>query len=267
MRVALPGWAADGEAAVREITSPPEEGGKEGKAELVVMPYALTPKLVVQLSEQRVALIVEGTPSDEKGVAQAGHPSTALLGAYWFERRGERWYRVAEQAEFAQEGYYGMAGDLRAVDLGEGRQGLAVENGSCWQGACGRWLSLYRIGEQKVERVFDGMLSSGTEGAREHCSDWLKLADDRTQRLTGDSYGSAFECYEIDGNWQVHTASAPVELRIEFSGAKVDEENEEGGSDEPARLVTKRRINQRQIFRFENGRFALQSGENPNPGF
>lgn len=263
MRVALPGWAADGEAAVREIASPPEEGGKRGKAELVVMSYVLTPKLLVQLSAQRVALIVEGTPSDEKGVPQVGHASTALLGAYWFEKRGERWYRLAEQAEFAQVGFSGMAGDLRAVDLGEGRQGLAVENGSCWQGACGRWLSLYRIAEQKVELVFDDMLSSGTEGASEHCSDWLKLEDGRPLRLTGDSVGSALGCYEIEGHWQLHTGSAPVELRIEFSGATVDEENEDG---EAGGWATKRRISQRQTFRFENGHFALRSGENPNPG-
>lgn len=263
MRVALPGWAPDGEAAVREIASPPEEGEVQGKAGLVVMPYILSPKLVVPLSAQRVVLIVEGTPSDEKGVPQVGHASTALLGAYWFEKRGERWYLVVEQAEFAQEGFSGMAGDLRAVDLGEGRQGLAVENGSCWQGACGSWLSLYWIGEQKVEPVFDDMLSSDTEGASEHCSDWLKLEDGRPLRLTGDSLGSALGCYDIDGRWQLHTGTAPVELRIEFSGAMVDEENEDG---EAAGRLTKRRISQRQTFRFANGRFVLQSGENPNPG-
>ena len=138
---------------VLELADRRDDAEVEGGTE--VSTYALAPSLVLTQAEDKVVLIVAGTPSDDQGVPQAGHASTAALGAYWFEKRGERWFKVAEQPGFAEEGFFGDPGELRQVDLGGGKIALAIENGSCWQGSCGRWLTLYTLEQQQVVKVFD----------------------------------------------------------------------------------------------------------------
>lgn len=293
MEAAFPGWSPDGPASVRLIESPPDPGKAGAFEPASVGSYALSPGLVIALAAERVVLIVHGVPANDTGVPETGHASTALLGAHWFEKRGDRWVKVAEQPEFAQEGFSGMAGDLRGFDLGDGRQALAVENGSCWQGACGRWLSLYAIGEQRIDKVFSDLLTSDSRGASESCSEVIELGIGQQKRFPLESFSLAFGCYEITGKWEIQPATAgPGQLLIDFTGLEANEEvvpvesspgksvaNAEKGSNVKAaaevaaddeateeRLVTVRELRQRQVYRFENGRFVLFNGTNPNPG-
>lgn len=296
MKAAFPGWKPDGPLSVRLIESPREPGKAAAVVPASVGSYALSPGLVIALAAERVVLIVHGVPANDTGVPQAGHASTALLGAHWFEKRGERWVKVAEQPEFAQEGYFGVAGDLHGVDLGDGRQALAVENGSCWQGACGRWLSLYAIGEQHIDMVFSELLTSNTRDASESCGELIDSGIGQQKRVPLESFSLAFACYEITGKWEIQPATSgsgsPVLLLINFTGRKTSEEgvsvepspgksiantekvsNEKVASEETdddeapeERLVTVHELRQRQVYRFEKGRFVLFSGTNPNPG-
>lgn len=263
MQLAFPGWKAAGEA--------PETGS-----------YALRPGLVLKPGANRAVLIVVGVPADALGNSQAGHVSQAQLGAYWFEQRGARWFKVAEQPEFAQEGFSGNPGELRQIDLGGGKIALAVENGSCWQGSCGSWLALYVVGEQQLSKLFGDLLSSDSEGASSGCSDLLKLGAGHQQRVALDDYSSGSGCYQIVGRWSITPATAgPGPLRIEFGGLQSSAEQvpavkktgvppkaEGSDSEEETEeyLVTVSKLQQQQVYNYENGRYVLVKGTNPNPG-
>jgi hypothetical protein len=277
MQLAFPGWKPAGPEAVREIASPAETGKPPETGS-----YALSPGLVLKPETDRVVLVVVGVPADAQGNTQAGHASQAQLGAYWFEKRGARWFKVAEQPEFAQEGFSGNPGELRQVDLGGGKIALAVENGSCWQGSCGKWLALYGVGEEQLSKLFGDLLSSDSEGSTSSCSDLLKPGAGHQQRLALDDYSSNIGCYQIVGRWSIApAASGPGPLSIDFDGLQssgemvpaqkktaVPPKAEGGDSEEETEeyLVTVSKLQQQQVYNYANGRYVLLKGTNPNPG-
>jgi hypothetical protein len=277
MQLAFPGWKPAGPDAVREIASPAAPGKQPETGS-----YALSPGLVLKPGADRVVLVVVGEPADAQGNSQAGHASQAQLGAYWFEKRGERWFKVAEQPEFAQEGFSGNPGELRQVDLGGGKIALAVENGSCWQGSCGRWLALYVVGEQQLNKVFGDLLSSDSEGSTNGCSDLLKPGAGHQQRVALDAYSTNIGCYQIVGSWSIAPgASGPGPLSIEFGGLqssgevvpalkKTPSQPQADGSDSEDEmeeyLVTVSKLQQQQVYNYKKGRYVLVKGTNPNPG-
>jgi hypothetical protein len=55
---------------------------------------------------------------------------------------------------------------------------VSVENGSCWQGYCGRWLELHELAEDGPHPLLEStlMLSSTSVGATAGCGDWLATA-------------------------------------------------------------------------------------------
>jgi len=289
MQAVFPGWQMEGPAASRTIVSPPGRtpDGKPAPAEEDT--YKLSPALVIPLAANRAVLIVAGEPADPQGNSRAGHSSPALLAAYWFEQRAGGWTKVAEQPDFAQEGFFGNPGKLRRLDLGGGAVGLAVENGSCWQGNCGQFLGLYRVGDTRIDKVFGDLLSSDSEGATESCSDLLKLQAGQSRHLSQEEYSTAYGCYRIEGRWRIQAAPqdapqdpGPAHLVIEYTGkesaaqtvprpprnpegqASEGEESRDGADE--AYLVTIRPVRQKQTYRFANGRYELTQGRNPNPG-
>lgn len=277
MQLTFPGWKPAGPESVREIASPAEKGKPPE-----VGAYALTPGLLLKPAADRAVLVVVGVPADAQGNSQAGHASQAQLGAYWFEKRDARWFKVAEQPEFAQEGFSGNPGELRQVELGGGKIALAVENGSCWQGSCGSWLTLYAVGEQQLSKVFGDLLSSDSEGASSGCSDLLNLGAGHQQRVALDDYSSGSGCYQIVGRWSIAPATAgPGQLSIEYGGLQSSAEQvpalkktavpakAEGSEGEKATeeyLVTLSKLQQQQVYNYANGRYVLLKGTNPNPG-
>jgi len=278
MQLAFPGWAPDGPQSVREITSPPGKTATGAAIPAESMTYALAPQQVVELAADRVLLVVVGVPANAQGGPMAGHSSTALLGACWFERRQGRWFKVAAQPEFAQEGFFGDPGDIRKVDLGGGRLALAVENGSCWQGSCGRWLALYGIGTNRVDKLFGDLIGSDSQDSTPSCGDLLKLAVGARQRVGLEQYSTNYGCHALLGQWQIVPAGAgPGQLVIAFSGKQTSEDKvpvlpptqvTAGASDDEATeeyLVTVHAVRQKQVYRYREGSYVLVSGKNPCP--
>jgi hypothetical protein len=275
MRVAVPGWEANGKQSVRQIASS-DASGNEGSF------YSLAPGLVITQTEDKIALIVVGTPSNEQGGQVAGHGSQALLGVYWFAKQGAHWLKVAEQANFAEEGFFGNPGELRQFDLGNGNVALAVDNGSCWQGSCMNWLALYALGENKITKVFADGISSDSENATNSCSDLLKLAVGQSMRVSMEDYSTYSVCRRITGSSKIiASAKGPGQLVINYSGkttitktvplsdeAKATYANNGMEDDAPEQeyLVTVTAIQQKQIYNFRDGRYVLTKGKNPNPG-
>jgi len=276
MQVAFPGWRADGSDAVHKIVVPPSAGQTASSAD----PYVVKPALVLKPDLDHAILIVKGEPTDEQGNSVAGHSAPALLGAYWFEKREHRWYKGGEQPAFSQEGFFGDPGELKQVRLSDGQFMLAVENGSCWQGACGRWLSLYLVDGKKIDNVYSGLLSSDTEGATASCEELLKLTTGERLRVARDDYSNAFGCYRIEGRWQIGpSTSGPGELVIDFGGKRTSERDvpvapdkaqalAQADTDKDGRdyLVLVHEIHARQVLDFIDGKYAPASGNNPNPG-
>lgn len=281
MRVAVPGWRADGAHSVLQIATPVHDTGAQGGRELEILPYALAPSVVMKLGEGQVVLITVGTPADDQGNQQIGHASSAMLGAYWFEKRDERWFKVAEQPGFALEGFSGLPGELRQQDLGGGKIALAVNNGSCWQGACGEWLALYAVDDRRMTKIFADLISSDNESASGSCSELIALGAGAQRRVSQDEYSSVLGCYQIDGRATIQqTGNGVGQLVIEFSGKMASEEivpvvpkpaqsfaQDESESDEPEEefLVTMEAVQRRQVYAFRSGRYVLLKGQNPNP--
>lgn len=277
LRVAVPGWQPEGAQSVRVIPRPPP-------APLPAAPteerYSLAPALVIKQSDSRLTLFAVGTPSNAQGVPQAGHSSQAIISAYWFEKRGGKWLLAATSNRFAEEGFFGNAGELRPLNLGNGEIALAVANGSCWQGSCGKWLTIYRIGARQVSPVFGTLLSSDSENATAGCGDLLKLEAGRQTRVSADDYSTYAGCYRITG--EVHISPSPGEpgqLLIEYRGKSTsgrlvavarDEPSakEDGDDDAPSEeyLVTVAAVGQKETYRFSDGKYVRISGKNPNPG-
>lgn len=274
MRVAIPGWKTTGKHSVRQIATS-DDFDKERSF------FSLAPALVIKQSDNKITLIVVGSPSNAEGASQAGHSSRAVLGAYWFEKQGFHWLKVAEQANFAEEGYFGNPGDLRQTDLGNGNTALAVENGSCWQGSCAKWLALYALGEKKISQIFAGGIGTDSENASRSCSDLLKLAAGQSMRVPLENYSAYSVCQQITGASKIlPSKNGPGQLVIEYSGkttspkrvpisaetkATYINDGIEDGAPEEEYLVTMIAVQQKQVFSFRDGRYVLVKGKNPNP--
>ena len=298
MRVAVPGWEAEGPKSVSEIDTPvqpapatdatsanPTEASTSDSSGGIDT-FQLSPGPVIRLADDRLVLIVSGMPANEQGNSTAGHASQGILGAYWFEKRGERWYKAKEDPGFAMEGFSGNVGKLTAVDLGNNQAALAVESGSCWQGSCGGWLALYRVTSEAVTPIYSDLINSDSEGASAACSDVLELKAGGTTRVPMDDYSSAAGCYNINGAWKiVPEKSGPGTLVIDFTGkmasdeaapeesdtAPASDDEDEGSNDPDAEesgeyVVTMHAVNEQQTYSFKDNHYVLVKGKNPNPG-
>lgn len=274
MRVAVPGWEATGKHSIHQIAISDDSGNERSF-------FSLAPAHVIKQGENKIALIVAGSPTNRDGDPGAGHSSRAVLGAHWFEKQGDHWLKVAEQPNFAEEGYFGNPGDLRQTDLGDGNTALAVENGSCWQGSCVKGLSLYVLEEKKISQIYGDKIGSDSENATKSCSDLLKLAVGQSMRVSLEDYSTYSVCRQIFGASKILSSkNGPGQLVIEYSGkttiakkVPISAESQasylaygeaEDAPDEEY-LVTVAAIRQKQVYSFRHGRYVLVSGKNPNP--
>ncbi len=276
MAVAFPGWTPE-----KTHVAFSEKDGDEGF-------LLVSPSLVVTLDGDHVVLMVEGRPADEQGNDMAGHASAGNLGAYWFTRKDGRWTKTAEQPSVAQTGFSGEVGELRRVDLGGGKVAVAVTNGSCWQGQCGQWLSLYELGKGHAEDILgEGvMLHSDALGFSESCNDLAKLEAGAKRHIPLDAYSEAVGCFDVTGEWSIAgegKGAAPGDLVIRFTGVQTDVEkvpkekpaapkkaarNTEPQEDEDNEeyLATVNAVDSVLTYRYEKNHYVKVSGENPAPG-
>lgn len=204
MREAFPGWKAK---QMRTITAP----GPDGERTLV----AVTPQLVLPLDGQHRALIVGGVRVIEGGQRIFSHSAEGNLGVYLFEQRDSRWVKTKAMPSVGWTGFEGELGKLRAVTLGANKVGLAVENGSCWQGFCGDWLKLYSIDTAGAREVLSLMTQSYSTTTTELCTDWL-----RGRLNTAPERYDPTLCFDVHSHWQLDTASGDdwADITVYFTG-------------------------------------------------
>ena len=186
----------------------------------------LQPVIVVRLSRDQAMLIVS-----KEG---EGHVSPAELSAYWFERKQGFWYLLNDQVHFGSGGYFGDSGDIQIRDLGNGRQALSIEYGSCWFGQCIEWLQLFAIrGRRLVDMLVEENDPRRTDGVQ---GNTISVSsgnfDERCEALVGmppyvahddDDLSWPMDCWFVQGNWHVGTqASASTQLVVDFSGVELN---------------------------------------------
>lgn len=270
MALAFPGWHEGAGGRRQTATLPVAAGGAHGG-------YAgwsagsnrvlAEPALVLRLDADRLLLIAGLAPANADGRPAAAQLTPMALAAYRFERRGDAWRLAGSQDIFALRGFAGTA-RLRAVTLSDRRQAVAVEYGSCFDGYCGNWLALYELDgdavrhEPAVELALSGInVDSSADCAhrleplvKQDAKPQLRLHD---AALRDTSPADAHDCYTIDGNWTLAAARGqPGDLVIRYQGAisRADAH--------PAAPVA---IDQRQVLRYEGGRYRAVSGFNPVP--
>lgn len=256
--LAFPGWSAQGAAHVQTVQVPfgtaEPHGWHTGAVRVLV-----DPQLVLRADAAHVVLIAALVPAGEDGRPAAAQATPMALAAYQFERQGSAWRLSQGQGIFAWRGFGGHA-TLRAVALAQGRQGLGVEYGSCWDGYCGTWLALYELDKGGVRRepaVELALSGTNVDGAADCARRLQPLRRAQAGAAPGERGGEPHDCYAIDGSWTLDAAhEQPGDLVIHYEGALSRAE---------ARLLPPAAVDQRQVLRYRDGKYRAVSGFNPVP--
>lgn len=238
-----------------DIVSLPETGndGKTVPDSAAEQNARVSPREVVKLDDTHAVMLTETVPLDDQGQPMDGHVSGAWLGAYFFEQGPEGWKLASRNDAVDYLGFMGNLGTTKVERIAPQRFGLTITNGSCWQGYCGQWLSVYGLEAGAVRTLVPSIaLSATNEGADEACEKVLK-----SQKPEEPPRG---ECYDIGGTPAFAPGAddtTPGELRIVFKGERT--------SGAKARRVDT--VDTTLVYAWRNGAYVLTEGKNPVPSF
>lgn len=264
--LAFPGWSDTPAGRITTVSLPrmPGLSRERGLAVWSVGPNRVLaePKLTLRLDPTHLTLIVGFVPASENGKPAVSHVLPMALAAYQFEQRNGEWKIAGRQGVFALRGFFGEA-NVRAVALSSQRQGIVVEYGSCWQGYCGTWMSLYELDkgtvrhEAAVEMALSGINVDGTADCMRRLQPLIKPHPQDTHpdddRIPPDSH----DCYAIESDWSIEPSrEQPGDLVIRYQGAISRAESH---------AAPPSAIDQRQVLRYSDGKYRAISGFNPVP--
>lgn len=253
MPLVFPGWedrdtGRNGTVKLPDIGSDgqPVSGSEaEQKADL-------TPREVVRLDDTHAVMLTEAVPLDGNGEPITSHVSGAWLGAYFFEQGMDGWTLTKRTDAVDYLGFMGNIGQTRVERIAPQRFVLAATSGSCWQGNCGSWLSVYELDANAVSELVTSVpLSAENAGADEACDALLK-----NERPDNPPRG---DCFDVNGTpeFTFGTDDEPGEMRIVFSRSRV-------ANGANARLET---IDSTTVYAYRKGTYVLSEGRNPVPSF
>jgi hypothetical protein len=120
------------------------------------------------LPDGRVAVVVNGSPSDEQRSDQSHHTSSGILNVYFLQRDGAQWKLVERHESVESIGYSGLIGEVTWVMLAPDKPGFVLSSGSSWQGYALRAASVFDLaGGVRRLGAFSEM-SSSADAARYH---------------------------------------------------------------------------------------------------
>jgi hypothetical protein len=266
MTLAFPGWADSTAERVQTVTLP-RMPGMSREPGLAVWSQGANrvlaePRLALRTDATHLTLIVGLVPATENGKPAVSHVLPMALAAYQFEQRGTAWKLAASQGVFAMRGFFGEA-TVRAVQLSSQRHAVAVEYGSCWQGYCGTWMSLFELDkgsvrqEAAVEMALSGINVDSTADCMRRLQPLIKPHAQEARPEDDRTPGDSHDCYAIESSWTVEPSrEQPGDLVIRYQGAMSRAE---------AHLVPPAAIDQRQVLRYSGGKYRAVSGFNPVP--
>ena len=212
----------------------------------------VSPREVVRLDDTHAVMLTETVPLDDRGQPMNGHVNGAWLGAYFFEQSAEGWKLASRNDAVDYLGFMGNLGTTKVARIAPQRFALTIAHGSCWQGYCGQWLSVYGLEAGKVRVLARGIaLSATNEGADESCE-----KEPRPGKPEGPPRGA---CFDVSGtpSFTLGTDEEPGEMRIAFKGERTS-------GTKSRRVLT---IDSTLVYAWRNGAYVLTEGRNPVPSF
>jgi hypothetical protein len=266
--LAFPGWSDSPAGRTQPMSIAAGPGmGRDGDASWAASAtrVLVEPKLVLRTDATHLTLIAGMVPAGGDGTPHASHPTPLALAAYQFDLRGSAWSLARQQGVFAMRGFFGAA-TVRAVALSNQRQAVAVEYGSCWQGYCGTWLSLYEVdgGKMRTQPAVELSLSGNNDNAAFDCERRLQpLIKHKHDHGPHDDSEKPdrHDCYVIEGSWTIDPArdaarGEPGDMVIHYQGAM---------SRAGAHTAPPVAIDQRQVLRYAGARYRAIAGFDPVP--
>jgi hypothetical protein len=257
VRIVFPAWQdADGKR-VQLVTLPEsaEGWGTGGPIRVEVQP-----KAAVRTSSRSMILVVGLAPTGD-GEVFASHALPMGLSAYHFRLEDGRWILAGRQEGFAYEGFFAEA-LVRPLALSRNVAAVGVESGSCWQGYCGSWMSVYQLGENGViakpvaHMALDGYNYNSAGDCRRRLRPLVEVepGDIHDDDVPGDSHA----CYKIKGEVSVEPSNGaqPGDLVVRYQGAM---------SAPAVNSAPPTAVSQSLVLRYENGEYRVISGTNPIP--
>lgn len=267
--LAFPGWRDSLAGRVQTVTLPAAHGGREGYASWSVGTnrVRVDPQVVLRLDASHLTLVAGMSPVRDDGRPDAAQLAPMALAAYQFELSDGAWRLASRQGIFAFRGFSGTAA-LHAVALSNRNPGLAVEYGSCWNGACGTWLALYEVKdgmvrrEPAVELALSGVNVDSAADCQHRLQAMIKAHAQDTPARGDEGPADTHDCYAIEGSWSIETHEArdghedPGDLVLRYQGAM---------SRADAHALAPVAVDQRQVLRYGGGKYRAVAGFDPVP--
>lgn len=252
MALVFPGWEDKDDSRSGTVQLPDiGNDGKPVKGSEGEQQADITPREVVRLDDTHAVMLTETVPLDDQGQPINGHVSGAWIGAYFFEQGTDGWTLAKRSDGVDYLGFMGNIGQTKVERIAPQRFVLTTTSGSCWQGNCGTWFSVYELGVGTVHELVTGIpLSATNSGADEACEQVLK-----NERPDTPPRGS---CFDVDGTpeFVLGTDDEPGDMRIVFSGTQTTSASN--------RLQT---VDRTVVYAYRKGRYVPGEGRNPVPGF
>ncbi len=157
-------------------------------------------------------LIASALKQNSNGEAEIAHVTPGLLNIFFLKKQDGQWKVTARFENFEELGSSGSIGQIRWINFGKDKPGLAVEHGGTWSGYTVTDLSLYDLSGGK---------------ARALTSEFIPIHSD-----SEGGCGPGADCWNTDGKWRFVSGgqSAYDDLVIDFEEEKWTGSDEEDGS-------------------------------------
>lgn len=205
--------------------------------------YLMTYVSSAELPDGRVAVVVNGSLSDDSGSDVASHGQPGLLNVYTLQRQGGGWKVLQRDENASALGSDGHFGGVDWIGLGPGKPGFIVSSFSTGQG--------YSIGFADIFELGNGVRTLGS----------LKQSSDNV----GACGPETDECWDIRSTVRVADNALHAgypDLLADFKGKRYTV-TETGADKEVEHLKTA--IRQTARYRFDGKAYQLVEGTNPAP--
>ncbi|MFJ1251744.1 hypothetical protein [Cupriavidus sp. CuC1] len=268
--LAFPAWRDDDKGRVVHAALPDLDYKGKGEAPLVEDTIDVKPIQVIRLDDTHAVMLTEGVVVDEGGTRNDSHAAGAWLGAYFFTRNasangeGAGGWQLSRRVDGVDyTGVEGALGQSSVARISATDFALTLTWGSCWQGYCGSWASVYRLEPGQISTLLGGVaMSAENSGALEPCNEALSGKSDVLAERGTDSQDAGEQvCYAVEGKPAFALgADTPGDLTVTFQGQEV---KLPGGAGKPRRKSLDAVVR----YRFQDGKYLVSQGANPVPSF
>jgi hypothetical protein len=248
MRIAFPGWNGR-DPWLMQVPSEDDTP--------VPTWIAATPALVVRLDPSHLVLLVTGSPTDETGHDTAPHVAAGHLGAVWFVRERGGWAVSHRRDDLLWSGSFGELGPMAPFDLGRGHRAVSVRDRDCWIGGCRTQLDIVEFDIDGAARPFPSTrLASNSLESNDECAPVLHALRGAKRAIPDELDEN--DCFDIAATWRLHARAGAQrpDIVLHFRGHEL-------ARDAATKALSAKTVDETQVFRYQDGRYAPALGRNP----